>query len=215
MIYLFDFDGTIINVWRRYHFVFCRSADIDLSRLSMEQYRELRRQGKRDADIFNLLKGTHPDADFYSKKQRLLESSESLAMDSLLISPLRLCHWFSSHCARIITMRRRRDLFLEQLDQLSISDLADKATVLNPDKVKSKWDWVEHNLDYGEGVKMFGDSEVDMAVGRLTNSSAVFVDTGLFGWCEIASSCPWCEYAESLSSALDREDALNNGVQGS
>lgn len=215
MTYLFDFDGTIVDVWRRYRYVFCCSADIDPSELSVREYRELRRSEMRDADIFNLMKGSPPSERFSEKKRSLLESPEALALDSLLIPSPRLLRWFASHDAYVVTMRRSKKSLIRQLANLSIGDIARRTIVLNPDKVKSKWDWVEHSFDFADGVKIFGDSKADMAVGQLANASAVFVDTGLFGWGEIVSSCPWCEYAESLLAALDREDALNNGVQGS
>lgn len=176
MLYVFDFDGTIVDVWKRYHEVFQAAAGCSVDLL---EYKDKKIAFESDVEVLGSF-GISAPADYFQKKRKLLESDDYLKQDVLLTSKERLLSWFSRHDSIILTKRRDAAAFFRQIDRLGLAELATCSHVLNPDGGMSKLQWV---LACGEREKeerlVIGDSSEDMSLGMLPNTTACFVETGL------------------------------------
>lgn len=166
---LIDFDGTIVDLWPRYHAVFCTltNAHIDL-----QTYKKAKQVYKRDEDVARYL-GLELPADYFPRKAVLLEELEYLALDQLLVPRDKLLRFMEQRDARILTARRKPEHFLWELDHLGLSELCAEAICVNGPKAN----WVERNV-LGKGI-IIGDDVRDLRVITVSKLEAIMVQTGL------------------------------------
>jgi len=170
----FDFDGTIVDVWERYFRVFCSAARC--TEIRIDRYITEKQIWQKDDIVAERLHISLPD-DYYPTKRRLLEDRAYLKMDRLLVPPRQLCSFFAEHDCRVLTMRRSRHLFLEQLQWLGLSDLAEKSIVLDPDEKMSKVSYLSGFAS--EPLCLIGDSESEFSATELEKVHVWLVATGL------------------------------------
>ena len=167
---LIDFDGTIVDLWRRYHAVFCTLTN---ARIDLQTYKKAKQTHKRDEDLAQYLGLTLPE-DYFPRKAVLLEAPAYLALDQLLVDPEQLLRFMERHDARILTARRQPAHFLWELERLGLSSLCSSAVCVSGPKAK----WVERNVK-GEGV-IIGDDVKDLQAAATAKLHAVMVLTGLY-----------------------------------
>ena len=71
-----DLDGTLLDLWPRYHKVFCTLLDV--RNISLEQYRKRKQKYGKDEIVARSF-GCELPENFFLRKAQLLESKEYLA----------------------------------------------------------------------------------------------------------------------------------------
>lgn len=77
MLKIFDFDGTLIDLWPRYHAVFCGLLGIDIS---LEAYREIKKRLVKDEMVAHYF-GAHLPDGYFEQKSKRLEDREYFLLD--------------------------------------------------------------------------------------------------------------------------------------
>ena len=208
MLYVFDFDGTIVDVWERYWRVFCTSAEVSPIKISCDDYRNLKLSYKFDNDILKKVESRVPLNLFLERKRKNLESINFLSYDKLLVSAPKLKEFYSTRNAIILTKRREKLAFFDQLNQLHLDGLEKNTVIIHPDSGITKCQWVRDNI-HDKQICIVGDSVEDMNVGALEGVNAKFVNTGLTTWKEIYKKCPWSQQFNSLNSILEEINAVS------
>lgn len=173
MIY-FDFDGTLVDVWVRYHAAFCLSAgNIDLP---LERYIQAKKVHPDDQLLAKFLGITLP-ADYNAQKRAFIESEALLRADRLLVETHQLLSFFDSHPCQILTSRRVPEAFFSQMDHLGLSELIPKSVVLTPEMRCSKQAYLCAQAN--SLTVVVGDSEAEAAAAQNPNTRVFLVKTGL------------------------------------
>lgn len=196
MIYV-DFDGTIVDIWKRYHRVFMDASGT--SRIPLGEYIRVKQKEQSDARVAEYFSFKLPPM-YWEKKRELLESPEYLRMDTLLLSAEELLSFFSSHSCRILTARRNPRNLYKQLEWLGLSELKAKSIILDPDGAIQKRDYI---LQYNDGKVdwMIGDSRAEAAAAEIPGTQVVLVKTGL-QLAELLNTSGNCEIIGSLSEFI-------------
>lgn len=204
---LFDFDGTVVDVWDRYHAAFCLASQAKW--IALDEYREAKLRLEEDSLIANAF-GIDLPRDYWARKAALLEDEALLAMDVLTLDASRLIEWFDSGQCLILTKRRNEKAFFWELDNLGIGQLASSSYVLNPDLRVSKRTWIETEIDRcGYCLKyVIGDTAEDMEIGELQGVKALFVRTGLKTENQVLAKVGEFESFQGLNAALDYIEGL-------
>lgn len=197
-IYIFDFDGTIVDVWKRFYRVFNEfSCGVTVS---FSEYCKVKKRLGTDKLVFSHF-GLGVPEHYPEIKKQLLESPDYLKEDTLLIPAGQLLKWFGDHQSIILTSRRCEKNFFWQLNELGLSTLSDRAFVVSPD-VMTKKQWLTNRMIAGCEYTVFGDSLIDMQMGELDSVTAVFVDSGLKCLPMKGLQCPirnsYCNIQEAL-----------------
>lgn len=171
----FDFDGTVVDLWPRYHQVFLAASGF--SDISLQDYMKAKRVLVSDREVARHFGKALPKG-YFAKKRILLEEEDYLRLDTLLISPTELNAFFSRQECRFLTVRRHAKAFLTELDDLGIESLSDRAIVLNPDRGISKKEYLMRNVPRTPHI-VVGDSAVEWETAALDNIHVVLVRTGL------------------------------------
>lgn len=174
MIYL-DFDGTVADVWKRYHKAFAVAAGIP--QLTFEEYFVLKRALVKDASIAESLGIVLPDS-YFTVKGRLLEERDFLALDELLLPREKLLEFFDIHSARILTVRRRKENLFWEMARMGLKELWQNTIVLDPCEDVGKKRFMRESLSGNEHC-MVGDSEAEAETADLDNVQVYLVRTGL------------------------------------
>lgn len=175
---LFDFDGTIVDVWRRYHAVFCEAARVN--NVSLSEYRLAKLDLEKDSLVASRL-GVILPKDYWERKTVLLESERYLSLDFLNIDASNLLDCFFRGEAFVLTKRRNPQAFYWELEKLGIGEVSPYAFVLRPDSGVTKREWLEMKADlfHSRIDYVIGDSPEDMEVDGLFGCESLFVDKGL------------------------------------
>lgn len=171
----FDFDGTIVDVWPRYHQVFLTASKIFGIPFSL--YRDTKQALISDRSVANHL-GIKLPSEYFEQKRSLLEAEEFLRLDTLLLPSEELLSFFSQYDCRILTNRRRITAFEKEMENLGLRDLTEKAIILNPESKIRKKRFIEENFPQGFHI-IVGDSEAEWEAADLKNVYAILVQTGL------------------------------------
>lgn len=166
---LIDFDGTIVDLWPRYHTVFCDLTKCDIS---LNQYRALKQRFKKDEYLANLLKLQLP-IDYFSRKAVCLEDRSHLRQDMLLLPREELLSFVEQNKSVILSRRRNTENFKWELEYLGLQDLQGKAVCVD----ESKLEWAIENIE-GEAT-IIGDDVQDLQVAMLPSVNAIMVLSGL------------------------------------
>ena len=175
MIYFFDFDGTVVDVWKRYYSVFVEAGK--LSNIGFDEYKITKKALIKDIEVARAF-GQSLNNDYFENKAKLLEEKRYLDMDSLIVNPLELIDFFRSHNCFFLTKRRNPANFLYQINKLGLGEIANKTIVINPDQHTSKYDYFVKNK-YDNFV-IVGDSSEELEASNIENANVVLVETGLF-----------------------------------
>jgi phosphoglycolate phosphatase len=167
-----DFDGTIVDVWRRYYTVF--SDIVKYAPIDFDQYKALRNKRYSDLDVAKKFQIILP-SDFRIVKLKMLEEERYLHFDNLLISPKIFTSFVISNNAIILTKRIDKTMFFRQLAWLGLGTLENNSVVLGSGIEKK--DWIKNHFA-GKRIVMIGDSDKDAEVGQLQDALAVIVNTG-------------------------------------
>lgn len=191
---LIDFDGTIVDLWPKYHGVFCALTG---ARIDLQTYKTAKQTHKRDEDLARFL-GVSLPADYFPRKAVLLEEPECLALDQLLVSREKLLRFMERTDAWILTARRRSDRFLWELDYLGLAELRPRAICVSGPKA----DWVAANVP-GEGT-IIGDDVKDLQTITVSKLEAVMVQTGLYTREDFRNTGLPHTLVQSLDEFIDR-----------
>ena len=168
-MFVFDFDGTIVDLWPRYCAVF--KSIMQLNDLSLNDYKSIKQKYKKDSLVADYFGKELPE-DYFSLKAALLEDRDFLKLDIPLIG-IDILNSVLIGNSMILTKRRNADNFLWQIKNLGICE---KYQVLNEEK---KSDWVKTNTDEGNSITVIGDSVADLEIATLSNVDAWMVGYGL------------------------------------
>lgn len=166
---LLDFDGTIIDLWPRYHAVFCELSGVDID---IRTYKSLKQELKKDEILFRQL-SLEMSSDYFLRKRKLLEDKEFLKRDKLIVDKENLIEFVHKNNVKILTARRYPDNFIWELDYLGLSELKYSSICVS----EPKKDWVKSNVLSG-GV-IIGDDVKDLQVALNAKFSAIMVLSGL------------------------------------
>lgn len=168
MIFL-DFDGTLIDLWPRYHAVFTDLCE--LTGISLDLYKKAKREFHKDELVANHF-GKELPAMYFEKKAQLLEDKNYLRLDRLFLSVNLINQTFQNSNAVLLTKRRNKANFLWELDELGIRI---RSKVLCS---QSKKEWIQANYN-NEKCYIFGDYLNDLEAASLENVDAYMVLFGL------------------------------------
>ncbi len=208
MMIIVDFDGTVVDIWKRYYRVFCEAMGV--SSVDILDYKMAKLRFRRDENVAKELGLTMPH-DYFRKKRHFLEERCFLKEDTLLIAREDLLVWFQNTNSILLTKRRSRSNLLFELDLLGLKGLKDQVTVLNPDAGISKKEWVANNLFLSKSTHgyVIGDSEEDMLVGENPRIQPLFVKSGLQAYRKV---CAGEEEFERIGEAFKYIESRKNYV---
>lgn len=175
-MYVFDFDGTIVDVWHRFYEVFCLC--VGSRELSFDQYVIEKRRLRDDSLIADGI-GRKLVSDFRELKAGCLEDLSYLRYDELLIDAKKLIEWFSEYPSIILTKRRIESHFRKELGWLGLEKLQNRSFVLSPQLCVSKGAWLKLELGKAGVCAVIGDTVEDMRAANDVDAKAIFVNTGL------------------------------------
>ncbi|BBH25015.1 hypothetical protein Back11_63600 [Paenibacillus baekrokdamisoli] len=199
-----DLDGTILDVWQRYY---CLMKDFFESKLDnpfpeLQQYQQLKMTLIEDATIIHHLYQNRNFSkndvlsEFRLYKQGALESERMLRKDTLIGQ----LHQFkaqlkSEYKLHLLSIRRNKNLAMQQLQYLNIMELFDQIDFVLPTReYNPKWFAIKNKVSRDDCI--IGDSEIDIACGTMLGLRTFHVSTGLRSY----------EYAAQLGQAI----RLNN-----
>jgi phosphoglycolate phosphatase-like HAD superfamily hydrolase len=198
-----DFDGTVVNVFRRYHALL---TDFWGDCVSLEDYVVLKRQKPHDRQLLQtLLQFSDDEFSRYLRfKREKMETRDYLTKDELNINPSLLRDFFDQFDMSVLSVRRSARSAHDQYADLGLEFLVETADILPPAGSATKRSWIERS--HSEPFVMIGDSEVDMAAGSLTNGKGFFVENGLRSIVTIPAKIRPCSVFPNIEAALS---ALN------
>lgn len=165
----FDLDGTILDLWPRYHNVFCNLIGAD--DITLKQYKEKKQELREDSKVAAFF-GYELSLDYFIKKARLLEARPLLALDELWLSKDQIKRLFEDRNTMFLSKRRYPNNLRWQLARLGI----DLPVVVTGNLTKVQW--IEQNYPEQSSI-MVGDSIMDLETGYLPYIHPVMVGYGL------------------------------------
>ena len=163
-----DFDGTLVDLWPRYHAVFTTLCG--LPEVTIDEYRFVKQTFHYDEKVAEYF-GKKLPCEYFQKKSLMLEQKDYLALDRLFLPESMINHLFE-HNAVLLTKRRNKANFLWELDTLNLKI---NAVVLNR---QSKKEWIKEHYS-NEKSCIIGDSLEDLEAGLLDNVEAYMVNYGI------------------------------------
>jgi phosphoglycolate phosphatase-like HAD superfamily hydrolase len=160
-----DFDGTIVDVWKRYHAIFCNFYEIDLD---LELYKERKKAFQNDYYLAEMFADTTRFDDYKKYKRDNLENVDYLKLDSLLLKN----KYISSY--NILTYRNNPNNLFLQLDYLELKVNISNVIILNPENTTKK-DYLSSFLS----AVIVGDSESEYDCAENRKINVFLVKTGL------------------------------------
>lgn len=196
MIYFFDFDGTLVDVWTRFYEVF--QSLTNAKELSQETYVRLKKENSADGKVAEMVGVSLPE-DYFKEKARLLEDLTFLKKDTLLLEQDVLLDFFRKEDSYILTRRRNKAHFLKQLEYLGLEELKERSFVLNPDESLSKKEFILKKYESLPKI-IIGDGKTEAEISTVSNTEVYLVDTGLF---EVRTFPYDCKYVKDIQTFLE------------
>lgn len=195
MLKILDFDGTLINLWPRYHAVFCCLTNADIS---LEDYIAIKKKLKKDKDVARYFDIDLSD-DYFINKRRALEDRDYLKLDRLIFSTDELNILLDGDVV-ILTRRSNEENFAWEMNQLEIQS---EYYVL---KDRSKLDWAKEFLmeRHGENAVVVGDMTDDIMLSQLCGVRAIAVGWGLHEREDFDAATGDYEYVDTPWKLMDR-----------
>lgn len=177
MIEVFDFDGTLIDLWPRYYHVFCEASGVDNRQIEFNEYKMYKRLLQKDDSVAKVL-GINLPENYYENKRVMLEADDYLLYDVPLIDASSISGYFKHNNCILLTRRRNRPNFFKELERLNYHIPEDRIDVIIDDSY-TKLQWLNDNIR-GEQICMVGDGkeELNVAISR-NDVKFYFVNTGL------------------------------------
>lgn len=173
--YIFDFDGTIVDVWNRYYAIF---EGFYSSMLSKNEYIQFRRT-MTDRELIKFLKLKN-EKEFFEYKKERIEKLEFLSMDTLLVDKEKLHDFFVKNNCIVLTSRRNERNYQLEIEKLGLSFLKESSIVIEPSDKSVKKTYVLTNREnFDRTFYIVGDSETDLEIGKITGCKTYFVESGL------------------------------------
>lgn len=169
-MYIFDFDGTLVDLWPRYYMVFRDLLSADT--VSLEKYKKAKRLYQNDSELAQHFGITLP-SDYFDGKKELLEDSYYLSFDVPFFEADVINDWLSREDTFILSKRRKHENLLSQLEKLGIK--AEVKTVRD----KTKKEWIIENTNRDDNIVIIGDSLEELSASTLPNVEAWITGYGL------------------------------------
>lgn len=204
---VFDLDGTLIDVWERYYFVF--NSWWNIENLDLETFKDLKKRYEQDDLIVKLFRSfSDEELRLYKEyKKEKLEDPNLLELDKDIVNWDFINQLEKKSNYIILTLRRNPSVLLENLEKKGKS-IKSKVVVLPPSSDPFiKYEWVRNNLP-NDKIIVVGDSEVDLLIGRLKKSHVFLVRTGL--------RCPERlikKYGDELKNKVTVINSVNDFLQ--
>lgn len=178
-IIIFDFDGTLVDVWERYYKIFIEFWKVDLE---IQFFKTLKWRYNDERLILKDVNVTFTEHDFENYKifkSQNLEDKTFLSLDKLIINTENLKAIRDNYL--ILTMRKHKDNFYWQIQKLALSRFFEgKCVVLEPKGMDTKKNWLYENIKKLDGeIKIIGDSESDLKMVEVSKSTDVKVEAYL------------------------------------
>lgn len=167
---IFDFDGTLVDLWPRYYAVFCELTNCNVS---LDRYKDVKRNFVRDERVAAEFGIALSDI-YFDRKAILLEEKEFLKLDKLWLSVADTISLFEADGSFILSKRRNRDMLMWQLSYLGLDELVSKTHVVSD----SKKEWVLEHFPTCDKI-IIGDSLQDLEIGELPDTECIMVGCGL------------------------------------
>lgn len=168
-----DFDGTLVDVWKRYYRIF---TDFFNSSISLTEYKAAKLKYPNDLEILKEYLYEDKIESYFRFKKEKLESPEYLKYDTLLNTS------FDLQNTMILTCRRSKENLYEQIHNLNIQVSMDNIIVLQPHDVCTKKKYLSEKCG-DDGFILIGDSELEYVCAELPNAEIYLVKTGLRDVC--------------------------------
>ncbi|GHV80073.1 hypothetical protein AGMMS49944_18640 [Spirochaetia bacterium] len=161
-----DFDGTIVNVWKRYYKIFCDFYKIDLN---FELYKKEKKLLQDDYLLAKKHTTTNYFSDYKIYKTNSLENLDYLQLDTLILDRCR-----NIKDCKILTYRNKPDNLFLQMNYLGLNLDTKNVIILNPMTITKK----DYLLGYADAI-IVGDSESEYVCADNKNTAVFLVKTGL------------------------------------
>lgn len=185
-----DFDGTIVDVMKRYHGVLAEYlAKVGVENgLEYSEYIYLKRAGYKDHEIVKKCCGSEiqiPEYVLYKREQ--LEKKRWLRLDTLIGEPMKAYNQLKAkgYDIRLLTQRNSESNLLEEIEWLQIVHAFDEIIVVKPQKGNAKLEYLKRVINR-EDI-LVGDGPLEMECTKLLDVKGYFVQTGLYGECPIGT----------------------------
>jgi phosphoglycolate phosphatase-like HAD superfamily hydrolase len=167
---IFDFDGTLVDLWPRFHAVFTKltgsSVDLHTFRIAKLEYV----QDEAVARQF----GVRLPSSYFDNKAIMLEDPSFLRLDQLWLGSAGTLDLFSDNESIILSRRRQSDEFKAQLRGLGLEAISERAFVTQG----SKLNWVASRFP-NQHLTVVGDSLADLEIGRIPGVQCLMLGCGL------------------------------------
>lgn len=167
---IFDFDGTLVDLWPRFHavFTYLTGADVDL-----DTFRISKLANVRDEAVARQF-GVKLPSGYFANKAIMLEDPRFLRLDRLWLGSSGTLDLFSDAETIILSRRRQPGEFQAQLRDLGLNDILPRAFVTQG----SKLDWVASRFPSAD-LTVVGDSLADLEIGRIPGARCWMLGCGL------------------------------------
>ncbi|MCL2184482.1 MAG: hypothetical protein FWB86_01320 [Treponema sp.] len=160
-----DFDGTIIDVWKRYYKIFCDFYKIDID---FELYKNEKRKYKSDFLLTEKYANIALFNEYKIYKKNNLENIDFLKLDTVILYNNDISNF------KILTFRNNYNNLLLQIDYLDLKINLNNIICLDP-KITTKKKYLMSFND----VIIVGDSESEYECSENENTTVFLVKTGL------------------------------------
>lgn len=176
VLIVLDFDGTIVDIWNRYYKVFKEASKTNVL-ISKQKYREIKRECLRDDYVAERIGITLPN-NYYDKKRELLERTDFLSLDKLVIEKQKLIRFVLNNKCIVLTKRNKPENFFTELEYLGLAEIRSKCFVISPYSKDSKLAFCRKKYPTSTFIAI-GDSNDEYEFAREAFNCSYIVDTGL------------------------------------
>lgn len=181
-----DFDGTIVDVMKRYHGVlaeYLAEAGVE-NNLEYSKYISLKRVGYKDHEIAKKCCGSEIQiSEYVLYKREQLEKKRWLRLDRLIGEPIKAYNQLKArdYDVKLLTQRNSESNLLEEIEWLQIVHAFDGIIVVKPQKGNAKLEYLKEVI-CREDI-LVGDGPLEMECAKLLGVRGYFVRTGLYEKC--------------------------------
>ncbi|HEU25004.1 hypothetical protein [Athalassotoga sp.] len=174
---IFDFDGTLIDVWERYHRIFIEFWKIDFE---IDYFKTLKWRYSDEHFILKDLNVPFTEKDFENYKNfksQKLEDKSYLSLDKLIINTKDLKNIREDYL--ILTIRKNKENFYWQIKTLNLYQFFEgKCVILEPKGVDVKKEWLYKNIKTFDNnqINIVGDSENDLKMVEVSKNVDVKIN---------------------------------------
>lgn len=178
-----DFDGPVLDNREKYYYIYKSLLNgIQHQLLSEEQYWNVKRRKVPERKILEGLISIEQIAQYEQQRLESIELFDYLKMDSLQPDIMdTLSRWAASHDIFLVTLRKKRESLIQQLNYFGLTPFFKK--ILNENNNTGEWQ-VKEKLIRAEVANpdecaMIGDTEVDIATGKHFRIKTIAVTSGI------------------------------------